>query len=150
MAENGRKDHPKAIGDRTQAHVLARLVEHGRLVLVPWGENQRYDLVIDDGGEFIRVQCKTGRFRDGAVTFSTCSSSYHHPGNRGTKHFLHDYRGEADLFGVYCPQTRGVYLVPVEDVGRRSCRLRVEPTRNNQQQHVRWGAEYELPPVPPE
>jgi hypothetical protein len=150
MAEENRKHHPKAIGDRTQAHVLARLVEHGRLVLVPWGENQRYDLVIDDGDRFVRVQCKTGRLSRGAVEFHTCSFTYHHPSNQGTKHYYHDYRGQADIFGVYCPQTGGVYLVPVEDVGRKSCRLRIDPPGNGQVKNVRWATDYELLPLPPE
>lgn len=63
---------------------------------------------------------------------------------------MHDYRGDADLFGVYCPETRGVYLVPVDEVGKRSCRLRVAPTRNNQRQNVRWARDHELPPSAPE
>jgi hypothetical protein len=143
------RDHPKAIGDRTQAHVLARLVEHGKLVLVPWGENQRYDLVIDEGDEFVRVQCKTGRLSEGAIRFNACSITYHHPSNRGTAYYRHDYRGDADVFGVYCPETQGVYLVPVEEVGVRQGCLRVAPPRNNQSKNIRWARDYELPRIPP-
>ena len=43
----------------------------GYAILVPFGENTRYDLVIDDGRQMRRVQCKTGRLRDGAVVFAT-------------------------------------------------------------------------------
>ena len=37
------------------------------------------------------------------------------------EHYTHGYRGEADLFGVYCPDTREVYLVPVNDAPERPC-----------------------------
>ncbi len=55
------------------------LRELGYELLVPFGENTRYDLVFFDGSRFARVQCKTGRLRDGAVIFRTSSSYAHHP-----------------------------------------------------------------------
>lgn len=124
--------------------VLARLLQVYPLVLVPFGENQRYDLLIDDGGRFIRVQCKTGRLRKGAVWFSCCSHTYHHPSNNGSKPYQHDYRGMADVFGVYCPHTDAVYLVPVDEVGTNSAALRVERPKNPQRKKVRWASDYEL------
>ena len=48
-------------------------------VLISFGENTRYDLVVDRGNQLRRVQCKTGRLRHGAVVFRTCSSYAHHP-----------------------------------------------------------------------
>ncbi len=124
--------------------VLARLVQVYPQVLIPFGENQRYDLLIEDGDLFIRVQCKTGRLRDGAIRFNACSVNYHHPNNRGSKPYRHDYRGAADVFGVYCLETDGVYLVPVNEVGRNLGALRIEPTKNSQQKKIRWAADYEL------
>ena len=124
--------------------VLARLLAVYPMVLRPFGENQRYDLLIDDRDRFIRVQCKTGRLRRGGVLFKTCSFSYHHPSNQGTKHYQQDYRGEADLFGVYCPDNDRVYLVPVDEVGIRTCFLRIDPAKNAQLKKVRWAEDYEL------
>jgi hypothetical protein len=126
--------------------VIARLVQAGKVVLIPFGENQRYDLVIDEGDRFVRVQCKTGRIRAGAVYFSTCSSTYHHPANQGTKQYNHSYEDQADLFGVYCPATDRVYLVPVNAVGARAASLRIEPARNSQVSGVRWARDFEFPP----
>ena len=125
--------------------VLGRLVQAGKNVLIPFGENVRYDYVIEESdGTFTRVQCKTGRLKKGVVTFNACSYTYHHPSNRGTRNYQHHYRGDADLFGIYCPETDGVYLVPVEDVGMRHGSLRVEPTRNNQGKKIRWARDFEL------
>jgi PD-(D/E)XK nuclease superfamily protein len=95
---------PKIVGDRACAMVLARLLEVFDTVLLPFGENQRYDLVVDTGNELMRVQCKTGRLREGTVRFAACSNTYHHPYPEKRFH-SRNYVGGADLFGVYCPTT---------------------------------------------
>jgi hypothetical protein len=137
--------HPKVVGDRTTAVVLARLLEVFEIVLLPFGENQRYDLVVDDQGRMLRIQCKTGRLLNGVIKFAACSTIYHHPNRASGQPYRHHYRGEADLFGVYCPETDGVYLVPVDEVGIRQGSLRIEPTANNQASNVRWASQYEIP-----
>lgn len=126
--------------------VIARLVQAGKFLLLPFGENQRYDIVIDEGDHFVRVQCKTGRIQNGVVYFPTCSSTYHHPNNQGLKCYQHPYKGQADLFGVYCPDNDRVYLVPVNECGGRAASLRIEPSKNNQARGVRWARDYELHP----
>jgi PD-(D/E)XK endonuclease len=68
-------EHPKAKGDRSTLAIMLALHEAGYDLLVPLGENTRYDLAIDDGSCVARVQCKTGRLRHGAVTFNACSCS---------------------------------------------------------------------------
>lgn len=81
---------------------MLALADAGYNVLLPFGENLRYDLAIDDGTSLARVQCKTGRLSKGAVTFRTSSSYYHHP-NPGTP--SKPYQGQVDYFGVYCRET---------------------------------------------
>jgi hypothetical protein len=138
-------EHPKAIGDRTTMAVMLALREVGYVVLVPFGENTRYDLVIDDGLNLLRVQCKTGRLRLGSVVFATCSTYGHHANARMIRRH---YQGQIDFFGVYCPETEGVYLVPLEDVPTRSAvALRVLPSRNRQRKKIRWAADYEIAEV---
>jgi PD-(D/E)XK nuclease superfamily protein len=134
--------HPKDIGDETTLAVMAALRHADLAVLLPFGENTRYDLVIDDGLSFSRVQCKTGRLRDGAVRFNVCSCYGHHqrPGDsrRG-------YLGQIEFFGVYCPETTGVYLVPITDVPLKSqAALRVDEPRNNQRRNIRKASDYEI------
>ena len=85
-------------------------IERAIDVSVPFGENTRYDLILDDGESLRRVQCKTGRLRRGAIEFATASSYYHHPNEKPTqRHYL----GQVDSFAVYCRQTGGVYLIPI-------------------------------------
>ena len=55
----------------------------------------------------MRVQCKTGRLRKGAVVFYPCSvDSRSEPG----RCLRRAYAGDVDLFGVYCPDNRKCYL----------------------------------------
>jgi PD-(D/E)XK endonuclease len=138
-------DHPKAKGDRSTLAIMLALHEAGYGLLVPFGENTRYDLVIDDGVRLARVQCKTGRLRNGSVLFNSCSSYAHHPNPRVVKR---DYQGQIDYFAVFCPETRQSYLVPIADVTTRySAVLRIDPPRNNQRIGVRFAADYEIGPA---
>ncbi len=134
--------HPKTIGDRSALAVMLALQELGFSVMVPFGENTRYDLVIDDGVRLARVQCKTGRLRDGAVRFAVCSTYGHHPNPRVVRR---DYSGEVDFFAVHCPETDGVYLIPIDRLPlTREGALRVEPPKNNQRIGVRLASDYEI------
>jgi hypothetical protein len=127
-----------ARGDVAEALVLAALVRAGKRVLIPWGQ-QRYDLVIDDGGQFLRVQVKCGWLKHGAISFNTASLAYHIGGG------ARPYAGEIDTFAVYCPQTSKVYLVPIAIVPNgRQASLRIDPTGNGQSKGVRWARDFEL------
>src|SRR5207302_6772748 len=115
----------KRKGDACEAHVLAALVERDLNVLVPWGDNTRYDLAVDIDGRFLRIQCKTGRLiPSGCVRFRSYGVG------RDTSRVTYYSPDEIDYFGVWCLDTGCVYIVPIEDVGQRSApHLRVEPPR---------------------
>ena len=56
----GPKRDSKSVGERSEAIIMSRLLQVGYMVLTPFGESSRYDLVIEDAdGGFWRVQCKT-------------------------------------------------------------------------------------------
>jgi PD-(D/E)XK endonuclease len=116
--------------------VLSTLVSRGYRVLVPFGGGDPYDLAVDVGGVFVRVQCKTGWETRGCIVFN-CRSTDHGKGAL-------PYTGRADVFGVYFPPTRGVYLVPISSVAEHEGRLRLRPARNNQRQRTRPAADFEI------
>ena len=135
-------DHPKDVGDRATLAIMLALRVAGYGLLLPFGENTRYDLVIDDGERLGRVQCKSGRLRQGAVRFKTSSSYAHHDRPKMQRR---DYLGQVDYFAVYCRDTAGVYLVPIEDI-QTKCEgaLRVDPPRNGQTRRIRNASDYLL------
>jgi hypothetical protein len=137
--------HPKDVGDHSALAAMLGMGSAGWSVYVPFGENTRADFIIDDGKDLWRVQCKTGRLRSGTIRFKTCSSYAHHsnPASRAR-----DYGGEVDLFVVYCPETSGVYLVPIADVATKwNGALRVTPTLNGQRRRIRMADDYQIAAV---
>lgn len=130
------------IGEISRTQIIAALTLQGKTLLAPLGDFQRYDLVIDDGDKFLRVQCKTGRLSKGAIMFNPCSiDSRSKQGGCIRKRYDEN---EIDLFGVYCPDNHTCYLVPVTDAARTGCSLRVEAPRNGQQTRIRWAGDYEI------
>jgi hypothetical protein len=140
LGEPTKSSHPVDVGQRSEAAVLAAFVKHGYRVLTPFGVNQRYDFVLDQDDRFLRVQCKTGRLRDGVILFGSASTRVN---TRRT--FRRTYAGEIDPFAVYCPDLGRVYVVPFEEAAKTDARLRVDPAVNNQVRRIRWAADYELP-----
>ena|ERR1043166_3375581 len=125
-----------ARGNAAEAVVLSALVQRGFEALVPFGSGHSYDLVVDLGSTFLRVQCKRAWASAGCLMFNSRSTDH----GRGSQ----SYRGLADIFGVYFPPTESVYLVPIEAVAEFEGRLRLEPTRNNQRKRVRMAAGYAI------
>ncbi len=124
-------------GDASEGAIFGALIDLGCHVLIPFGQSQPYDLVVDRvGAGFVRIQCKTGWERNGCILFNSCSTD-HGAGRQ-------DYRGRADLFAVYFPPTRQVYVVPVEQAATRTSRLRLRPTANCQKSRVRHAEDHEL------
>ena len=130
------------VGEITEAAITTRFLQLGYVVLTPYGGNQRYDLVIEDSeGQFWRVQCKTGRIdEDGTVIKFNTSNANVTGKNRQLRH----YRGQCDYFAVYCEKLNRAYLIPVDQVGTTQARLRLVPTKRNQEKNVRLAQEYEL------
>lgn len=128
--------HSKDKGDISEALILAKLLQQRKRVLIPFGDNARYDLAIDDNGILIRVQCKTARYRYGCIIFNTCSTNARIK-QRG-------YKGEADLFIAYCPELDTYYKIKVSDCGENQVKLRIDQPKNNQNVGVRYAQDYEI------
>lgn len=125
-------------GEISELEVIVALTRSGRRLLRPLSAASRYDIAIDKGdGTLERVQCKTGRLRYGRIVFRVCSTDARRRNGA-------PYHGEVDAFAVYCPETRGVYLVPMSAVaacGTMSA-LRVDPPRNKQMKRIRLASEF--------
>ena len=107
---------------------------------MPFGSNHRYDFVLDLAERFVRVQCKTGRIRDGVVQFNAQSTRCNRKGA-----YTRGYAGEIELFAVYCPENERVYAVPIEEATSTVGTLRLSRPVNGQARRIRWAVDYELP-----
>lgn len=127
----------KAKGEVSEGHVIAHLLKMGYSVSMPFGDNQRYDLILDDGERLWRIQVKTARLQRGCLVFNAASVN----GFTGVKT---DYRGQIDLFLAYSPDTDKVYRVPVDEAGINEVNLRIEPPKGGPRSTIRWARDYEL------
>lgn len=117
--------------------ILAAFVNRGFDVSVPFGGGQPYDLIVDVGSStLLRVQCKMGWEVNGCVAFN-CRTTDH---GRGRQSYL----GLADVFGIFFPPSKGIYLVPVAAMPGFKGYLRLGPTRNNQRKGVKFAADFEI------
>jgi hypothetical protein len=136
----------KRKGDSSEAFVLSKLVDAGISVLIPWGDNARFDLVAVIRNTFLRIQCKTGRLRGGYIVFSAYGV-----GRGGKRHRYGP--DEIDYYGVRCFENSGVYLIPHSEAGSSPLpQFRVEMPRpgstgGRQTARIRWASKYEADAV---
>lgn len=119
---------------------MYRLSKAGKTVSIPFGDGCRYDLVVDEDGKLKKMQCKTGCLKNGVIRVLVSSPT------RKTKDKgwgMKDYKGEVDVFGVYCPQNDKVYIVPADEVGKNAISLRVGDAKKLRKD-IRWAKDYEM------
>lgn len=140
------ESHRKGVA--TEAAVLARLTRRGIPVSIPFGDNERYDAIIEaPDGRPLRVQIKTANYSDGVVNISGKSQ---HTNSQGHKY--KQYRGDIDYFLGYSRDLEEMYLLP-EGVIKSRISLRVdEPAQSHGT--INWAETYEFdeqwPPDPAE
>ncbi len=110
----------KQVGDETEARIAAAIIGYGYTVAIPFGDNDRYDLIVDTGEQLLRVQCKTGWREDDVVRFKTASKT-----TVDGEVTMTDYEDSIDAFAVRCRESDSLYWVPPEDAGTKSTYLRL-------------------------
>lgn len=125
---------------------MTKFVELGYEVSVPWGENSRYDLIVDTGKELLRIQVKTSKLVKGTeknpetIEFSTSSTRY----NAGGSQRVYYSKDEIDYFATFFQNK--MYLIPVEECSA-SKKLRFIPTKSGQQIGINFAWDYEAEKV---
>jgi hypothetical protein len=128
-------------GAIAEAAIIAEAVKLGVVVLRPFPEGRRYDLVFDVDHRLFRVQCKWGRRKDGVVVVHTGTCRLTPSGYVRTTYGS----DEIDAIAVYSPDTDECYWLPIAEVaGRSVVHLRVTPAANNQVIAVKYAESYTL------
>ena len=104
---------PKDKGNLTELQCLTAFAEQGLKVSIPYGENCRYDFILDVNGTLLKIQCKTSRLitsQDG-FEFKCRSTNATRKGVFTTRYTS----SEIDYFATYF--NKQCYLVPVQECG---------------------------------
>lgn len=126
----------KQKGDIAEAFVTYQLKQKGFNVLIPWGEDNRYDLVTEKNGIFKRVQVKYVTPKNGVLEVAIRSSNNYN--------IIHYSPRDIDIIAAYSPQQSKVYLIPLNNIkNRRVCKLRLIPPKNKQKKYIVMASKYE-------
>lgn len=132
---------PTAVGNVSEGAIAAAYLKAGACVFLPIGNQAGYDMVVEYKSRLLRVQCRTGRLRAGAIRFnlSTMEKIWR---TRRVRH--RPTAATVDVFAVYCPDNDTTYVVPNDGMCTREVALRLDPTKNGQTVGVRWARDFKL------
>ena len=126
--------HKKTKGNIAELAIAAHLVEGGWRISIPFGENNRYDLIAERQGRFMRIQVKYVTPKNGVLEVNCRSSN-----NWSVLHYSPE---EIDTIAVYDSLSRKMYFVPVAKINYSSFKLRLDKTRNNQKVNVHLAEDF--------
>lgn len=114
--------------------------KQGYQVSQPLIPDSRYDFIADIYGKLYKIQVKTGTVKDNGsyIEFATSSS---HTNCKGTTNRSYS-KDEIDFFATMLNSQ--CYIIPVQDCGSRTQRLRLKPTKNGQTKGIRFAKDYEI------
>lgn len=131
----------KSIGNIGEAKALCKFVELGIPVYIPFGDNEKSDLIVEFNGKLNRIQVKTSvKAEDGKMIFDLTSSTAHR--KNGAKHIY--TKEEIDYFVCYNVARDKLFLVPVDEANNTAITIRYEKPKNNQIKGIRFENDYLL------
>lgn len=103
----------KSAGEIAESRFLLRALENGYSVSIPFGDNQKYDFILDNGKTLLRIQIKssgrelseTGALK-GTVSHGRTKKSYY-------------TRDDIDLLCYYVACVDSFYILPVAKISSR-------------------------------
>lgn len=123
-------------GDLTEATVVTELLRREVPVSMPFGDNERYDLVVESpDGRMLRAQVKTGWTRDSAVLFKGYNQHTNSSGNT-----YKPYTDTIDSFLVYSHDYGRLFLIWVDEVWATMA-IRIEES-DQRHESTNWADEY--------
>ena len=107
----------KLQGEWAELLFMTRAAEHGLRVIKPWGDSSRYDLIVESGGRFLRVQVKSTK----------CRRDRHYVcWIQRRKKTLYTAK-EIDFFAIYVIPADTWYILPIDIVKRSKCVIGLSP-----------------------
>lgn len=134
--------HTKNIGNIGEAVAIAEFSKLNIPVLLPFGDNLPYDMVIELNGVFKRIQVKTTELiKDDKMIFRTNVTD---PFNLTNRKYSNT---EVDYFFLYCIENGYVGLLPYSEYTGRDTHIRLTVPKNNQTKGIKMYYDYTLEKV---
>ena len=116
----------KELGAHTELQCITYLHGLGYTISIPWGDNARYDFILEVNGKLYKMQCKTSHLKqEGVYEFITCRRRI----NRNENVRLYYKEDEVDFFVTFIKEK--CYLIPFNETSKTQKTLRFIPPANN-------------------
>ena len=127
----------KALGAQTELQCLTYLHGLGYDISIPWGDNARYDFVLDVNHKLYKIQVKTSHLiEEGVYKFQTRSTYINTKGSYSNSYSEED----VDFFATYINDK--CYLVPLAETNKRDKVMRFVKPKNNQIKGITFAQQY--------
>lgn len=126
-------------GNLTELLCLAAFTKLGYQISIPYGDHARYDFIVDINNKLYRIQCKTATECAKGVYVFSCRSTAANRSRVASRSYTNN---EIDYFATIIENE--CYLVPINETGGRSKRLRFVPPKNNRKAGVSYAEEYHI------
>lgn len=129
----------KRIGNIGEAKVLAKFVEMGIPIYIPFGDDEKADLVAEFNGKLNKIQVKTSiKSKNGCSIFDLTSSTAHRTNGERRKYL----NSEIDYFALYSLDRDKIYLMKVPDNPMSAITIRFEDTKSGMKSRVNYESDF--------
>lgn len=116
----------KAQGELTELMFYTLAYRKGWIVSKPFGDNARYDFIVDATGRLSRVQVKSTSVKDHTGRHDRYTAVIAH----GCKGKLRYTKNDVDLIAVYVIPENAWYIIPIAELGG-SIKINIRPFSPN-------------------
>ena len=136
----------KILGNTTEMECMLEFMKLGYQVSIPFGEDSRYDFIVDINNKFYRIQCKhSSPIIDNDIVTAINFKTVRQSGNKANHWTRTKYTtDEIDYFAT--SYAGKCYLVPVEQCSSEK-KLRITLPKNGQVKGISFLKDYELSEV---
>lgn len=129
----------KRIGNIGEAKVLAKFVEMGIPIYIPFGDDEKADLIAEFDGKLNKIQVKTSiKSKNGCSVFDLTSSTAHRTNGERRKYL----NSEIDYFALYSLDRDKIYLMKVPDNPMSAITIRFEDTKSGMKSRVNYESDF--------
>lgn len=128
----------KQKGNLTELQCLTAFVAEGCGVSIPYGDNSKYDFIVDIDGKLLKIQVKTSSIKDeGSIKFSCRTTHVNCSGVKNEKYSS----DEIDFFATYWDGQ--CYLIPITECSTEKT-LRFTSPKSGQIKGICFAKDYLL------
>ena len=133
----------KYLGNLTELQCITRFYELGFSVSIPYGDSEKYDIILDVHGNLYRLQCKHPKIHindNGIADYITIKTTWQsgYTKNNGYKRNKYSKK-DCDYFVTYYDGKN--YLIPVEQCSNEKT-LRILEPQNGQIKGINFLKEF--------